>query len=66
MGQEANLQNEMKKKEKSIHHLKVEFEQKCREEYNKHIAEIEEYEKKETKMEKIIGKKEKLLKGKKN
>ena len=56
----------MKKKEKSIHHLKVEFEQKCREEYNKHIAEIEEYEKKETKMEKIIGKKEKLLKGKKN
>ena len=44
--------------------LKVEFEHKCGEEYSEHIAEIEEYKKREAKIKKLIGKKDKLLQGK--
>ena len=47
MGQEAKLQNKLKHKEKISDDLKDEFEDKCGEQSNKHIAEIEEQNKRE-------------------
>ena len=65
MGQETKLQNELKHKEQLIDHLKVEFEDKCREQFNKHIAKIEEYNKREERLKKLTRKKNELLEGKK-
>ena len=54
MGQEEKLHNELKKKEQLIDCLKIDFEDKCREQSNKHIVEIEKYNKREERLKNII------------